>query len=168
MDHGKFNRLLGAWISENRQKSKLTEQQLADMVGLTKTQIKKIESGEETTTWGEWRRIANALGVNETEAEELTTKWGSQSGSAGSESGTKSKLKLEWTSSVPTVWRAKLGDSLFELAVVDVTDFWYSYLTLNGKPVWHFPEDYSSEDEAKAYAERSAYRVLHSAIKTLV
>jgi DNA-binding XRE family transcriptional regulator len=50
-------------LKQLRIKQQLTQQQLADLVGIDKTQISKIEKGTRNLTLDTITRIANALGA---------------------------------------------------------------------------------------------------------
>lgn len=59
-----FNKRLGNTIRAIRQMRGLTQEQLAERVGLDKSYLGRLENGRRTTTLETIKRIADALNVN--------------------------------------------------------------------------------------------------------
>jgi len=59
--------IAASWIVQARRRAGLTQQELADRVGMPQSQISRIERNADRTTVRTLRKIANALNVNAAE-----------------------------------------------------------------------------------------------------
>lgn len=63
LDLDKVLLALGQAVNEARREKGLTQEELAQTVGLHETYISLIERGQRNPTWGTVRRISHALGL---------------------------------------------------------------------------------------------------------
>lgn len=70
-----YRRKLGAWVREQRVKAGLTQQQLADRLGVTFTAISAVELGRNNIPPERYFGLADVLGVDRAELGKLVLRW---------------------------------------------------------------------------------------------
>lgn len=64
----RFNRLIGQWVLQQRLAAGLSQQELADTAGMSRSTVANVETGRQGTTAIQLARLAQVIGVDINEA----------------------------------------------------------------------------------------------------
>ena len=59
-----IKKVFGMTAQEKRLKSKITQERLSEMIGITDVYLRCIESGKNVPNWITWLKLCTALGVD--------------------------------------------------------------------------------------------------------
>lgn len=64
MNNKELEKYFGKMIRSKRRELKITQEQLAELVGISTTYLRSVEQGNHSIAWGTWLNICLALQIN--------------------------------------------------------------------------------------------------------